>query len=428
MTQQQFRPWAILLAAGQGNRLKAALNETSKQFLEWQGLPLFWHSALALAAVPQIEGIIIALPEDGLAEAEELCRACSRKKPLGIEYRIVAGGTLRQDSVRKALAALPGQPAKHNIADQPNSPAAHVASPGCTHVLVHDSARPFVSAALIRRVLDALRQKSSGSHGSHAVIPGLELSDTAKIVSVESEVLSTPDRASLRLIQTPQGFERSALQTAHEAALRNGWQVTDDAALLERCQMPVLVVPGEASNRKITTPEDLELLMAAKQPSPCTGFGYDVHSYGGNRPFVLGGVRITSTEIMLRAHSDGDVLIHALIDALLGCVGGGDIGGLFPDNDPKYENISSSILLSETLEIVRQAGFELAHADLTVVAQTPKIAPFRKEIAKNIAHLMQLDEKRVNLKATTEEGLGFTGAGQGIKAMAVVTGLFHSVS
>jgi 2-C-methyl-D-erythritol 4-phosphate cytidylyltransferase/2-C-methyl-D-erythritol 2,4-cyclodiphosphate synthase len=198
--------------------------------------------------------------------------------------------------------------------------------------------------------------------------------------------------------------------------------------LLEKCSVPVLVIPGEMENRKITTPEDLTLLKDASESTakplrPCTGFGYDVHRYAGNRPFSLGGVRFESTDIRIKAHSDGDVLLHALIDALLGCIGAGDIGALFPDNNPAYENISSAILLAETLELIHKEHMQISHVDLTIVAQVPKIAPYRVEIAKNVAHLLQIAPNRVNVKATTEEGLGFTGAGLGIKAMASVIGL-----
>jgi 2-C-methyl-D-erythritol 4-phosphate cytidylyltransferase/2-C-methyl-D-erythritol 2,4-cyclodiphosphate synthase len=281
--------------------------------------------------------------------------------------------------------------------------------------------------------LDALQE------GHSAVIPGLELGDTVKEINEQGLVTNTPLRSNLRSIQTPQGFKRQVLHKAHSLAntaketlssdeFRQRWLVTDDAALLEKCSVPVLVIPGEIENRKITTLEDLTLLQdasdsMAKPLRPCIGFGYDVHCYDGNRPFILGGVRFESTDIRLKAHSDGDVLLHALIDALLGCIGAGDIGTFFPDNNPAYENISSAILLAETLELTHREHMQISHVDLTIVAEVPKIAPYRVEIAKNVAHLLQIAQNRINVKATTEEGLGFTGARLGIKAMASVIGL-----
>jgi 2-C-methyl-D-erythritol 4-phosphate cytidylyltransferase/2-C-methyl-D-erythritol 2,4-cyclodiphosphate synthase len=407
-----MRAWAILLAAGQGSRLKKNRQEKSKQFILWKGLPLFWHSALTLAALPKLEGLVLVLPEHNFAEAEALALTCNRNAPLGLPLKIITGGILRQDSVWKGLGALP---------------------PSCTDVLVHDSARPFVSCKLVTDILDALQA------GHSAVIPGLEPGDTIKEINEQGLVTNTPLRSNLRSIQTPQGFKRQVLHKAHSLAntaketlssdeFRQRWLVTDDAALLEKCSVPVLVIPGEIENRKITTPEDLTLLQdasdsMAKPLRPCIGFGYDVHCYDGNRPFILGGVRFESTDIRLKAHSDGDVLLHALIDALLGCIGAGDIGTLFPDNNPAYENISSAILLAETLELIHREHMQINHVDLTIVAEVPKIAPYRIEIAKNVAHLLQIAQNRVNVKATTEEGLGFTGAKLGIKAMASVIGL-----
>lgn len=390
--------WAVILAAGQGSRMKMAA-PGGKQFLTWKNAPLFWHSVKTLAAIPALDGLVLVFPDDGFESSCGLADACLEREPLGLPCLMVPGGLRRQDSVRNALAALPAE---------------------CEFVLVHDSARPFVSAALCQRVLAALGE------GIDGVVPGLELSDTVKEVDEAGLVLRTPERSSLRAVQTPQGFRLQTLLAAHQQSREQGWEVTDDAALLERCGIPVRIVAGDLANRKITNPEDLDLLRepanSAPPLSPCVGFGYDVHSYGGNRPLVLGGVRVPAGELRIKAHSDGDVLLHALIDALLGCVGGGDIGGLFPDSDPAFDNANSALLLAEALELARREGLVLTHADLTLVAQAPKISPYRREIARNIAHLLQLPEKRVNLKATTEEGLGFTGAGLGIKAMAAVTG------
>lgn len=234
---------------------------------------------------------------------------------------------------------------------------------------------------------------------------------------------STLPRARLAAVQTPQGFQLELLRLAHGHALQEGLSVTDDAALLEALGHAVHIIPGEAANVKITRPEDLALLEEKQeQARPRTGLGYDVHRYGPGRPMKLGGVVIPGGPQVL-AHSDGDVLLHALMDALLGCAGLGDIGQHFSDKDARFEGISSALLLDHVLDMTRAAGLTLCHADLTVVAQTPRLAPFREEIRKNVARLLSLPTALVNLKATTEEGLGFTGRAEGVKAYAVVSAL-----
>lgn len=391
--------WAIILAAGQGKRLKASPDAPAKQFISYRGMPLFWHSASTLASVSRLDGIVFVLPPESLADSTALVRLLDSANPLGRPCKCVAGGPERQDSVWAGLAALP---------------------PECAYVLIHDSARPFMTAGLAAALLKELEK------GHPGVIPGLEPADTIKKVDTAGVVQNTPARSSLRLVQTPQAFDRSVLEHAHKAG--RGLTVTDDAALLEALGLPVLVIPGEAANLKITRPEDLHMLQDNKcirqwDMLPCTGMGYDVHKYGGNRPLRLGGILIESSDITVQAHSDGDVLLHALMDALLGCASAGDIGKLFPDSDPRFDGVSGALLLSEVLELVRKQDIILTHVDLTIVAQAPKVSPYRAEISKNIAKLLHLDENKVNLKATTEEGLGFTGAKQGIKAMAVVTAL-----
>ncbi len=191
--------------------------------------------------------------------------------------------------------------------------------------------------------------------------------------------------------------------------------------MIERAGHGVRIVPGEISNLKITTPEDLRVLTPpASQPVPCTGFGYDVHAFGGNRPMVLGGMPIAGAPFV-KAHSDGDVLLHALCDAILGCLGQGDIGEHFPDNDDRFDNISSAILLSEVMDKARDQGLVITHVDLTIIAQTPRLTPHKAAIRGNVARLLELCDAQVNVKATTEEHLGFTGRKEGIKAVAVVT-------
>ena len=380
-----------------------------KQFTAMRGLPLYWHATLPFTRTARVRGLVFVFPEAFQTQAREEITALMAQDAPGLPWLCVTGGKTRQESVACGLAALPKD---------------------CDTVLVHDAARPFVTPLLINRVLDALAQGHSG------VVPGLPLADTIKEVDAHNLVNATPDRERLRAVQTPQGFSLHHLRACHRLAQEQGITATDDAALLERYADPgqsshaVLVVEGDPANRKITTPDDMALLhegpvpgaSSAMQYYPCVGFGYDVHRYGGSRPFVLGGVSIP-TDITVEAHSDGDVLLHALADALLGAIGAGDIGLVFPDTDPAFDNANSGMLLAEVRRMAQKAGLRLTHADMTVVAQIPKVGPHRDQIAKNVAALLGLPVQRVNVKATTEEKLGFTGTKQGIKAYAVVTGM-----
>lgn len=394
--------WAVILAAGKGRRLAEACGGSAKQFLNWQGLPLWWHSAKVFAASPLIRGLVFVFPKDRLTEAQADLSRLDQQDSLGLPWLCVAGGEKRQDSVRLGLAALPQ---------------------ACEEVLIHDSARPFLSPELISTVLGPLRQDTpEGEEPFLGVIPGLPLTDTIKEVLPDGSVLRTPARSFLRAVQTPQAFKLPALRAAHARVEAEGVEVTDDASVMEYCGHRVLVAPGEIDNKKITLPEDLALLAPPFRRWPCSGYGYDVHRYGGNRPLRLGGILIPGAELVV-AHSDGDVLLHALMDAILGCVGLGDIGQHFPDKDPAWENVSSSLLLEKVLEMAAEKDFWLTQADLTIIAQRPRIAPHAQNIRRNVARLLGLPENRVNVKATTEEGLGFTGQGQGLKAVALVSGM-----
>ena len=446
------RPWLIIPAAGRGARLREAGLSSRKQFIDFGGYPLYWHSALVAARVARLKGIVFVLPEEELARRGAEIAELSRLAPLGLPWLCVAGSPLsRQESVAAGLKALP---------------------PECDSVLIHDAARPFVTPRLFNAVLDALGAGAAGA------IPGLAVTDTVKLVEEDAacgpQVSATVPREGLVTVQTPQGFALEILRAAHARAAEEGWAVTDDAALLERCGYNVRLVPGEAGNSKITTPEDLARLYAgtenflpprpfaasprafaplereaaaapeipelpdfsatiAARPAgyiprtPCTGFGYDVHRYVKEgepkaRPMKLGGAPIPGAPF-IEAHSDGDVLLHALMDAILGCLGAGDIGGLFPDTDERFAGMDSALLFSEVMALVHKAGLTLTHADVTIIAQTPKISPHRELMRKNLCALLQLESGAVNVKATTEERLGFTGRKEGIKAVAVVSAL-----
>ena len=420
----KYECWAVILAAGQGSRLAGAGLDRPKQYLCWQNLPLWMHSAKALAALPMLRGLVFVFPQ---ADVERLRLELTQNQgealrlPWRVPWRITQGGVRRQDSVLAGLNVLP---------------------PACTHVLIHDAARPFVSPALAARVLAplialpheysrsladaALPEFALGAEKPVGVVPGLPLKDTVKEVTADGQVSRTLPRAALRAVQTPQAFVLENLRAAHARAASEGWDATDDAMLVEMCGGTVLVVEGDVENAKLTGPEDLALLALKRQIQPyyepCSGWGYDVHRFGGSRPLRLGGLEIPGG-FTVEAHSDGDTLLHALIDAILGCLGAGDIGGLFPDSDPAYDNISSCILLERVLDLTREAKLRLTHVDLTVVAQKPKLAPHALNIRRNVARMLDLEENHVNFKATTEEGLGFTGQGQGLKAMAQVSAL-----
>lgn len=366
----------------------------AKQFLKWRGEPLYWRSAATFARVPRVAGLVFVFPTDSLEERSRKTEALFRKHELGLPWRAAAGGARRQDSVANALACLPAE------ADR---------------LLVHDAARPFFTPSLTVRLLEALDKGAAGA------VPAVPVTDTVKRVR-GGLVAETLDRSELAAVQTPQAFDRRVLERAHGYAREHGLAVTDDASMLETMGETVAVVHGEQENRKITTPADLALLEERGMQLPVTGYGYDVHRYGPGRPLKLGGAPIAGGPEVV-AHSDGDVLLHALCDAVLGCAGLDDIGRHFPDTDSAWAGVESGVLLSECLEMARAKGLTLTHADLTVIAQTPKISPHRENIRRNVAGLLGLPLDRVNLKATTEEGLGFTGRKEGIKAVAVVTGI-----
>lgn len=389
-------PWVVLLAAGSGSRLAEALEGRAKQFLPFEGAPLYWRPARVFARSGAVGGIVFVFPQDSRAVECERIAALTSGDDLGIPWLAVSGGPQRQDSVRLGLSAVPRT---------------------VRHVLIHDAARPFLTPRLVHRVCAALKD------GACAVIPGLAVTDTIKLVDAAAPDLvgRTLARQLLRAVQTPQGFDAALLREAHEHAGEGA--ATDDASLMEVSGHKVRIIPGEAENVKITNPADLTLLRGPEpQKLPCSGLGYDVHRFGGERPLRLGGVEIPGADGLI-AHSDGDVLLHALMDAILGAAALGDIGQHFPDSDPALAGISSALLLDRVLELSHHTGLEICHVDLTLVAQKPKIAPWREEIRANVARLLGLGKNQVNLKATTEEGLGFTGRGEGIKAWALVSAL-----
>ena len=309
----------------------------------------------------------------------------------------VAGGATRQDSCRAGLEALAGDP--------PDI------------VLIHDAARPFASPALIARAIAAALE-----HG--AAIPGVPVTDTVKQVDGAGMVLATPPRAALRAVQTPQAYAFALILDAHRRAQAQGvLEMTDDAALAAWAGHKVHVFAGEAGNMKITHVEDLAAGVArelASRPDIRTGQGFDVHAFGPGDHVWLGGVRIAHSHALV-GHSDADVLLHALTDAILGALADGDIGAHFPPSDPRWKGAASHVFLRDAMERVAARGGMVAHLDATLVCELPRIGPHRDAIRMSVASMTGLPLDRVAVKATTSERLGFAGRGEGIAAMAMAT-------
>ncbi|MFH7319654.1 2-C-methyl-D-erythritol 4-phosphate cytidylyltransferase [Desulfurivibrio sp. D14AmB] len=382
---------AVIAAGGSGTRMGGG---TPKQFLELAGVPLLVHCLRAFAAVPEIGPLVVSTNAEYLEHTRELTARHGFDHIL-----VVAGGASRQESVANGLAALAPQVRETTL------------------VAVHDGARPLVEPELIRRCLAAARQ-----HG--AAIAAIAVRDTLKRAGGGQHPLiaATVEREGLWQAQTPQVTTFALLHRALEEAAATGFIGTDEAALLERQGFPVALVPASTSNLKVTHPEDLSLaeaLLMKNHTLPRIGHGYDVHRLVPERKLILGGVEITH-RLGLLGHSDADVLTHALCDAILGALGAGDIGHHFPDHDPSYRGISSLKLLAAVMERAAAAGCRLTNADLTIVAQQPKLAPHLPEMRQKLARICRVEPERINIKATTTEGLGFAGRQEGIAAHAMV--------
>lgn len=378
---------AVVVAAGQGLR---AGGELPKQFRRIAGETLLEHALSAFAKSPGIAFVQPVIRSQDLALVRTLMDGINVLEP-------VSGGVTRQASVRAGLEAL--------LARAPEI------------VLVHDAVRPFASADLIARAIEAARKTG-------AAVPALPVADTVKRVSDAGVIEATLDRNSIRLVQTPQAFAFPALLEAHRRAAAQGRDdFTDDAALAEWAGMTVSVFAGEPGNIKFTTPEDFaraEAMQSAALGDVRTGSGLDVHAFGPGDHVTLGGVRIPHPQA-LTGHSDADVALHALTDAILGALADGDIGAHFPPSDPQWQGASSDRFLTFAVERVQARGGRIAHLDLTIVCEAPRIGEHRDRMRANIANLAGIDIERVGVKATTSEKLGFTGRGEGIAAYATAT-------
>jgi 2-C-methyl-D-erythritol 4-phosphate cytidylyltransferase/2-C-methyl-D-erythritol 2,4-cyclodiphosphate synthase len=378
---------AVVVAAGRGLRVGGDL---PKQYRAILGEPVIRPSLATLAGHAGISAVQpVVHPDDA---------ALYRAAVVGVELLPpVLGGATRQASVRAGLEALEAR--------RPEL------------VLVHDAARPFASADLITRAIAAARQHA-------AAVPVIAIADTVKSVDAAGVVTGTIDRANLRIVQTPQAFAFAPLLDAHRRALAAGRaDFTDDAALAEWAGLEVSTFEGEAANVKLTTNEDFARAEAAKLAALSdvrTGFGFDVHQFGDGDHVMLGGVRIPHPR-GLSGHSDADVVLHALVDAILGALADGDIGVHFPPSDPQWRGASSDRFLAFAVERLRARGGRIAHLDVTVVCEAPRVGPHREAIRARIAEIAGIPLDRVGMKATTSEKMGFTGRGEGMAAFANAT-------
>ena len=387
----QTLPVAVLIvAAGRGLR---AGGETPKQYRELAGRPVLRHALAPFLAEAAVGSIITVIgPGDDERYAQSVGGLSATKLMMP-----VIGGETRQDSVRLGLQAL-------------------AAEDFDGIVLIHDAARPFVSADLIGRALAA-------AHSGLAAIPTLAVTDTIKRIDGEGCVVETPPRDQLVSVQTPQAFHFQPLLAAHEAAAASGLAgFTDDAALMEWAGHPVATFPGDARNVKLTHPQDFMTAAARLEGQLTTrvGTGYDVHAFTEGDRVWLGGVRIPHSQ-GVKAHSDGDVALHALTDALLGTLAEGDIGTHFPPSDAQWRGASSDRFLAFAAGRIAARGGRIDHLDLTIVCEAPKVGPHRDAIRARIAEIAGIGLDRVAIKATTSERMGFTGRGEGLAALATAT-------
>jgi 2-C-methyl-D-erythritol 4-phosphate cytidylyltransferase/2-C-methyl-D-erythritol 2,4-cyclodiphosphate synthase len=374
---------ALIVSAGRGRRIGG---DVPKQYRELAGVPILRRTLNAVLNHPSVDAARVVIHPDD----EDLYHTAT----VGLDILPpVFGGAERQDSVRLGLESLADLSPKL--------------------VLIHDSVRPFADPTVFDRVIDAIST-------TNGVIPAVPVADTLKRAE-KNRITDTVDRADLWRAQTPQGFPFAKILAAHRSA--KGQTLTDDAMVAEAAGLAVNIVPGAEANVKITTEEDL---MRAEQSLGTTsgetriGIGYDVHKFTDGDHVTICGVDIPHSH-SLEGHSDADVGLHAMTDAILGAVGAGDIGTYFPPNDPQWKGAASDIFLRHAVEKVRDMGGALQNLDITIICEAPKIVPNREAMTKRVAEITGLSSDRINIKGKTTEKLGFTGRREGIAAEAVAS-------
>ncbi|WP_207478780.1 bifunctional 2-C-methyl-D-erythritol 4-phosphate cytidylyltransferase/2-C-methyl-D-erythritol 2,4-cyclodiphosphate synthase [Arenibaculum pallidiluteum] len=376
---------ALIVAGGRGERFGG---QRPKQYLDLGGVPVLRRSVLAFLRHPAVDGVLVAIRPEHRALYDEAVAGLALPEP-------VEGGAERQDSVRAGLEALAAGPSPPDF------------------VLIHDAARPLVDAGTIGRVRAAL-DEAPGAIAAEPVIDTLKRAEDGRCAG-------TIDRTGLWRAQTPQGFRFREILAAHRKAV--GLRLTDDAAVAERAGLAVRIVPGHRDNLKVTTNDDLAhaaLLADGALTDIRTGTGFDVHRFGPGSHAMLCGVAVPHDR-GLEGHSDADVGLHALTDAILGAIGAGDIGSHFPPSDPQWKGADSARFLVHAVELVHARRGRIAHADVTLICERPKIGPHREAMVARMAGLLGIAPDRVSVKATTTERLGFTGRAEGIAAQAVCT-------
>lgn len=371
---------ALIVAAGSGSRTGL---DYPKQYFKMGEMTVLEHTIDAFLKHDRIDQIQVLINP---ADADLYEKAVKDRNLLPWQ----AGGETRQKSVLKGLKAI------ENLSPD--------------HVLIHDAARPFVSQDLIDRCLEALLNHQ-------AVLPALPMVDTLKSVD-GAAVTGTIDRDHVVAAQTPQCFSYPEILKAHLTFQDR--EVTDDIALAELAGLEVVHIAGDPENKKITTQDDIEKMSQKSLTDIRTGLGFDVHAFEAGRPLWLGGVQIPY-EFGLKGHSDADVALHALTDAILGAIGDGDIGTHFPPSDEKWKGASSDQFLAHAASLVKKQGGVLSNVDLTIICEAPKIGPHREAMKEVIATILSIDTNRVSIKGTTTEKLGFTGRREGIAAQAIAT-------
>jgi 2-C-methyl-D-erythritol 4-phosphate cytidylyltransferase/2-C-methyl-D-erythritol 2,4-cyclodiphosphate synthase len=376
---------ALVVAAGRGRRFGA---DMPKQYLDLGGRPVLAHTLAAFATHPRVKSVRAIIHPDDRQLYDLAAKGLSLLDP-------VPGGEARQDSARLGLESL---------ADlKPD------------FVLIHDGARPFIEAGAISRVLDALEAGAPGA------IPAIPVQDTLKRGDAEGNISGTVERAGLFRAQTPQGFRFADILAAHRAV--SGEELTDDAAVLERAGKKVALVAGDPDNVKITTSRDLDLaLRRFERPMMSrAAVGFDAHRFKAKADHViLCGVKVPHDQC-LEGHSDADVALHALTDALLGTIGAGDIGLHFPPSEPKWKGMASEVFLRHAASLVRAKGGRILNVDVTIICERPRVSPHRAAMIRELARMLEIEEGRVSVKGTTTEGMGFTGRQEGIAAQASAT-------